>query len=118
MKDSLPIKVELMAQSIETIKNDIADMKKSHAIGMEEIKKMITDHATEENQQWSTFMASKANKWVERAVTIAIIGIVAAAGAFVWNTVTSSVSAPSSRKLPYVVDAGSDVGIGSASNNH
>ena len=90
-----------MSQSIETIKTDIAEMKASHKEGMLEIKNMLATHAAEEKTWWQNSMSEKANKWVEKAVIIAITGIVCAAAALVWS---STIKNTQQRAVPSVVN--------------
>ena len=86
-----------MAQSIETIQKDISEMKVSHKEDMAELKRLINDHIVDEKQWWNDSMAEKANKWVEKAVIIAITGIVAAAAALVWSsTIKNTIQRPTS----------------------
>lgn len=64
MKDTLPIKVEIMAKDIEYLKSEVA-----------EIKQLVKDHTANENEIWekvvsqmNQLLEKKADIWTEKAL--------------------------------------------------
>lgn len=51
---------------------------------MAEIKQLLKDHISEEENRYKEIIDAKADKWVERAIIFAISGIVLAAAGLVW----------------------------------
>ena len=74
------IKIELMAQDMQYLKEGQKNLHED----IKEIKVMLQNHIKDEDDKINREMENKANKWVEKAVVFAIMGIVAAAAALVW----------------------------------
>ena len=66
----LKTQVQLMAQDIEHIKNE-----------MGEIKQLLKDHIQDEKEVWGRFADSKANVWVEKAISYTLYTV---AGIFIF----------------------------------
>jgi hypothetical protein len=64
IKESLPIKIELMSKDIEFLKTEIS-----------EIKQLIKDHADEERDTWERLLSTKSAIWVENLAKI-VLGII------------------------------------------
>lgn len=70
-------KIIQVMQDITYIKGEIS-----------EIKSLIKEHTLEESRRYEEIMEKKADKWVEKAIIFAIVGIVSAAASLVWIAVT------------------------------
>lgn len=100
MKDTLPIKVEIMAKDIEFLKGEVSEIKQAQKNAAEkhdlaEIKTMLIEHTKEEREMWDRLLAMKANVWVENAAryalyTVAGILIVAVLGLVLVKTNATS----------------------------
>ncbi len=74
------VKIELMAQDMQYLK----DGQKSLHEEVKEIKTILQQHVKDEETRLALALSEKANKWVEKAIVFAIIGIITSAGALVW----------------------------------
>lgn len=74
-------KISSMATDIEVLKIGQEYLKSETS----EIKRLLKEHADEEREMWAT----KADKWVERAIIVALTGIVGASAWLVWSKVTT-----------------------------
>ena len=81
MDDRLPIKLELMAKDIQFLNEKFENVH----VEIREIKDMLTSHIDKEMKVWEAALDKKANRWVEKAVSLAIVAIVGAAAAFIWS---------------------------------
>ena len=80
MADDLHTKVAVMAQDINYIKGELA-----------EIKLLIKEHISEEEERYERIITMKADKWTEKAIYWTAAGIIAAAMGLVWAVVTKTI---------------------------